>query len=45
MSRSGGIVTDGDDTRGAQQDNELFEQYFAGSPLTRDVLPVGEGMA
>jgi hypothetical protein len=42
MSRSGSIVADGDDTRGAQQDNELLEQFFASSLLTRVVLPVGE---
>jgi len=39
---SGGIVTDGHDASRAQQDNELLEQFFAGSPLTRIVLPVGE---
>lgn len=42
MGRSGSIVADGDDARRLQQDNELLEQFFAGSPFVRIVLAVGE---
>lgn len=36
------IVAYGNDTRGLQQDNELLEQFFAGSPFLRVVLPVSK---
>mgnify|MGYP006197018245 CR=1 FL=1 len=42
MNCSSSIVAYGNDTRGLQQDNELLEQFFAGSPFLRVVLPVSK---
>jgi hypothetical protein len=42
MSCSGSIVANGDNARRLQQDNELLEQFFAGSPFLRVVLAVSK---
>jgi hypothetical protein len=45
MGRSGSVIADGDDAGRLQQDNELLEQFLAGSPFVRVVLAVGKWLS